>query len=62
MKQKIDQFLSKYLSRKLMVFIIASFGLFSGTLISGDWVILATVYIGTQGAVDIVTKLKGNRE
>lgn len=61
MKQKIDQFLSKYLSRKLMVFIIASFGLFSGTLVSGDWVILATVYIGTQGAVDIVTKLKGNK-
>lgn len=61
MKQKIDQFLSKYLSRKLMVFIIASFGLFSGTLVSGDWVILATVYIGTQGAVDIVTKLKENK-
>lgn len=61
MKQKIDQFLSKYLSRKLMVFIVASFGLFSGTLVSGDWVILATVYIGTQGAVDIVTKLKGNK-
>ena len=61
MKQKIDLFLSKYLSRKLMVFFIASFGLFSGTLVSGDWVILATVYIGTQGAVDIVTKLKKNK-
>ena len=61
MKQKIDQFLSKYLSRKLMVFIVASFGLFSGTLVSGDWVILATVYIGTQGACDIVTKLKENK-
>lgn len=58
MKQKLDQFLSKYLSRKLMVFLIASFGLFSGTLISGDWVILATVYVGTQGAVDIVEKLR----
>lgn len=61
MKQKIDKYLSKYLSRKLMVFFIASFGLFSGTLVSGDWVILATVYIGTQGAVDIVMKLKKNR-
>ena len=60
MKQKIDQYLSKYLSRKLMVFIIASIGLFSGTLLSGDWVILATVYIATQGSVDIVEKLRNN--
>lgn len=59
MKQKIDQFLNRWLSRKLMVFVVASVGLFSGTLISGDWVILATVYIGTQGALDIVYKLRG---
>jgi len=59
-KQKIDQYLSKYLSRKLMVFVIASIGLFSGTLLSGDWVILATVYIATQGSVDIVEKLRNN--
>lgn len=59
MKQRIDQFLNRWLSRKLMVFVVASVGLFSGTLISGDWVILATVYIGTQGALDIVYKLRG---
>jgi len=59
-KQKIDQYLSKYLSRKLMVFVIASIGLFSGTLLYGDWVILATVYIATQGSVDIVEKLRNN--
>lgn len=58
MKQKIDKYLSKYLSRKLMVFIIASFGLFSGTLTSSDWVIIATAYVSIQGFVDIVTKLK----
>jgi hypothetical protein len=43
-----------------MVFVIASIGLFSGTLLSGDWVILATVYIATQGSVDIVEKLRNN--
>ena len=58
MRQKVDQFLNRYLSRKLMVFVVASFGLFSGTLNSGDWVILATVYVGTQGALDIVQKLR----
>tara|TARA_R110001632_G_scaffold230426_1_gene367822 strand:+ start:1800 stop:1985 length:186 start_codon:yes stop_codon:yes gene_type:complete len=61
MKAKVDAFLNKYLSRKLMVFFIASFGLFSGTLTSYDWVIIATVYIGTQGALDFVTKLKANK-
>lgn len=58
MRAKLDQILNRYLSRKLMVFFIASAGLFTGTLLSGDWVILATVYIGTQGAVDIVQKLR----
>jgi len=61
MKAKIDQFLNKYLSRKLMVFFIASFGLFAGNLASYDWVIVATVYIGTQGALDFVTKMKANK-
>jgi len=58
MKQKLDAFLNKYLSRKLMVFFIACLGLFLGNLESSDWITIATVYIGTQGAVDIVTKLK----
>jgi len=58
MKQKLDAFLNKYLSRKLMVFFVACLGLFLGNLESSDWITIATVYIGTQGAVDIVTKLK----
>jgi hypothetical protein len=41
-----------------MVFFVASFGLFSGTLNSSDWVIIATAYVSIQGFVDIVTKLK----
>ena len=48
MKAKIDTILKKYVSRKLMVFAVASFGLFSETLTSSDWVIIAGVYIGTQ--------------
>jgi len=58
MKQKVDAFLNKYLSRKLMVFFVGSFGLFSGTLTSSDWVIIATAYVSLQGFVDIVEKLK----
>ena len=58
MKAKIDTVLKKYVSRKLMVFVVASIGLFSQTLTSSDWVIIAGVYIGTQGAIDAIAKLK----
>ena len=58
-KEKVDLLLSKWISRKLMVFIIACAGLFSGYLSSTDWVILSTAYIGIQGYTDIVKKIKG---
>ena len=58
MRQKIDQILNRYVSRKLMVFVVASFGLFSQTLTSSDWVIIAGVYISAQGAIDAIAKLK----
>jgi hypothetical protein len=56
-KEKIDFFLSKWVSRKLSVFIVASFGLFSSVITSSDWVIIATAYISIQGITDIVEKL-----
>lgn len=57
-KEKIDLYLSKWVSRKLMVFVVACAGLFSGYLISSDWVIIATAYVSIQGFTDIVNKLK----
>lgn len=57
---KIDTILAKWTSRKLMVFFVACFGLFSGTLNSGDWVIIATAYVSLQAFTDIVDKIKGN--
>jgi len=58
MKARIDAILNRYVSRKLMVFVVASLGLFSQTLTSSDWVIIAGIYIGTQGAIDAIAKLK----
>lgn len=58
MKNKIDQILNRWLSRKLMVFAIATGLALVGNLTSSDWVIIASVYIGTQGTLDIVSKLK----
>jgi len=60
MKARIDKFLNKWASRKLIVFVVSCFGLFSGNLTSSDWVILATAYVSLQGFVDIVERLKKN--
>ena len=56
-RQKIDLFLSKWISRKLTVFVVASWGLFSGVITSTDWVIIATSYIAIEGATNIVERL-----
>lgn len=58
MRSKIDTFLNNWLSRKLMVFLIATGLAIFGSLTSSDWVTISIVYIGTQGALDIATKLK----
>jgi hypothetical protein len=58
MKQKIDAILSKWVSRKLLVFTVASFGLFLGNLQSSDWTILATAYVSMVGFTEIVERIK----
>jgi len=57
-KEQIDIILSKWISRKLLVFLVASVGLFLTNITSSDWVIIATAYISIQGFTDIVAKLK----
>jgi len=56
-KEKLDFYLSKWVSRKLLVFCIGSSALFMGTLDSADWVIIATAYIAVEGITTIVEKL-----
>jgi hypothetical protein len=56
-KEKLDLFLGKWVSRKLMAFLIASVALFVGNIESNDWVIVATMYVAVQGATDIAERL-----
>ena len=56
-REQIDILISKWISRKLLVFLIACVGLFSGSLTSNDWVVIATAYIGIEGATNIVERL-----
>ena len=53
-KEIVDKYLNKFVSRKLLVFVVATFGLFFKNLVSGDWVIIATAYIGAQATTDII--------
>lgn len=57
MKEKIDLFLNKWVSRKLTILVIASAALFSGKLESTDWTIVATMYIAIEGATNIAERL-----
>jgi len=60
-REKIDLLLSKWLSRKLMVFCIASFALFFSKVTSQDWVIISTAYISLEGVTNIVDRLMKNK-
>lgn len=57
-KEQLDKLLNKWISRKLLVFLVACVGLFLANITSGDWVIIATAYISIQGFTDIVNKLR----
>ena len=54
----IDRFLGKWASRKLLVFFIATLLSLAGSITSGDWTYIAVAYIGSQAAVDLMTKFK----
>jgi hypothetical protein len=55
---RIDAFLGKWASRKLLVFFIATLLSLAGSISSGDWTYIAIAYIGSQAVVDMMTKYK----
>jgi|TARA_R110000744_G_scaffold166399_2_gene283515 hypothetical protein len=56
--QKIDAWLGKWASRKLVVW-LSSTALLVADKVNGDqWVAISLAYIGLQGAADIASKWK----
>jgi len=49
----IDNVLGKWASRKLLVFFIATALCLFSNLESHDWVVIASIYIGSQAIVDL---------
>jgi membrane-associated protease RseP (regulator of RpoE activity) len=58
MKGKIDKFLGYFISKKLSVFIVASFFVGFGMIESTEWVNVSLIYIGGQSVIDAVAKLR----
>ncbi len=54
MKGLLDKGLEKLVSRKLLVFGTATGLIISSGLDSETWGMIAMIYIGTQGAVDVM--------
>ena len=53
-KEFIDGLQSKFISRKLLVFVVACCGLFSGKLTSSDFVVIASAYMIAQSGKDVM--------
>ena len=60
MKAKLDILLEKAISRKLLVWVTATVLMLTANLESADWVIISGLYLGGQGIIDAITKLKGH--
>ena len=54
MKAIIDKFLAKFVSRKLLVFGVATWLMAMQYVDSETWGMIAIVYIGSQSAIDAV--------
>lgn len=57
MRHIIDKGIGKFASRKLIAFIIATVYLALALVSEDAWVIVTTVYIGGQSAVDITERI-----
>ena len=58
-KEIIDAYVGKLLSRKLLVFIISTVALFTGQIDADNFVIISSAYVGVEGFIDGVARLKG---
>jgi len=58
-KGLLDRTVERYTSRKLLVWVVASGLMLTGTLASGDWVIVSALYLGGQSVIDAVARLRG---
>lgn len=54
----IDKYLGKAISKTFSVFLIATLYLFLGKLNGSEWIVIATVYLGSTKVTETILKLK----
>ena len=54
----IDRFRAKLVSRKLLVWLTGTVGLFMGKVDADNWVAISLAYIAIQGIADIAARWK----
>jgi hypothetical protein len=54
----VDRILNATISKKLTVFVIACIFVYLGKIDSKQWVNIAMIYIGIQGIIDSIVKLR----
>ena len=59
MQGKLDLLLEKAISRKLLVWVTATGLMLTAIRASSDWVIISGIYLGGQGIIDAIAKLRG---
>jgi len=59
MSALLDRTVERFTSRKLLVWVVASGLMLTGNLESADWVVVSALYLGSQGVVDAVARLRG---
>lgn len=50
----LDATLNKVISRKLMVWLVATYLLWAGSIEPSDWVTFSGIYLGAQSVIDII--------
>ena len=61
-KGKVDAFLRKIMSRKLLVWTVSTIALFTGFIDADVWSMISIGYIGSQGVADIAATIKNEGE
>jgi hypothetical protein len=57
-REFIDKYLGKAISKTFTVFLIATAYLYFGKLNGTQWIIIATVYLGSTKVTETILKLK----
>ena len=56
-KHGLDRVLNRFISRKLLVWVVATILMYTAKIESGDWVLISMIYLGSQGVLDIVERI-----